>query len=504
MALSLRARLLFGLVVLAGIGLGVAAVATYEEQRSFLFRRVDQQVAASELPVSVGLGLVKPPRGVRPRGVPRISPMGRASGPRACHLPGLRYVRRAAVERGAGAEGPLFHLRREPALAARFWPPLASVASRRSSIGLFTVNAKSGTLRYRAAAFSVSGGRVLVIAVPLREVDQTLHRLLLVEGLGGGGVILALVLLGWIVIRVSMRPLERIERVANDIAHGDLSRRVRPSSPRTEIGRLGLSLNEMLAQIEQAFADRRESEDRLRHFLADASHELRTPLAAIRGYAEVFRLGAAQDPEALARAMSRIESEAARMGVLVEDLLMLASLDELPEVRRVPVDLPELAAHAADDARAIAPERAVRVFSDGLVPVRADPDQLRQVLGNLMRNGIVHTPEGTPIEITVGRDDGWATLIVRDRGPGLPPGPDGQVFERFWRSEGGRARGRSGAGLGLAIVTAIVAAHHGKVRARNASGGGAEFVVSLPLLSDAAADARRQRQPTTETVAPRS
>ena len=174
------------------------------------------------------------------------------------------------------------------------------------------------------------------------------------------------------------------------------------------------------------------------------------------------------------------------MGVLVEDLLMLASLDELPEVRRVPVDLSQLAEHAADDARAIAPDRAVRVFSDGLVRVRADSDQLRQVLGNLMRNAIVHTPAGTPIEITVGRDAGWATLTVRDHGPGLPPGPDGQVFERFWRSEGGRARGRSGAGLGLAIVTAIVAAHHGKVRAHNASGGGAEFMVSLPLLSDAA------------------
>lgn len=505
MALSLRARLLFGLVVLAGVGLGVAAVGTYEEQRSFLFRRVDQQVAASELPVSVGLGLVKAPRGVGPRAVPRISPGGtrfdgrgpvtfQASGTYGELLSGAGQVLKVrSFTYGESPPSP-------PALARP--SPLSRLGA--SRIRLFTVNAKNGTLRYRAAAFSLSGGRLLVIAVPLREVDQTLHRLLLVEGLGGGGVILALVLLGWIVIRVSMRPLERIERVANDIAHGDLSRRVRPSSPRTEIGRLGLSLNEMLAQIEQAFADRRESEDRLRHFLADASHELRTPLAAIRGYAEVFRLGAAEDPEALARAMSRIESEAARMGVLVEDLLMLASLDELPEVRRVPVDLPELAAHAADDARAIAPDRAVRVFSDGLVRVRADSDQLRQVLGNLMRNAIVHTPAGTPIEITVGRDAGWATLTVRDRGPGLPPGPDGQVFERFWRSEGGRARGRSGAGLGLAIVTAIVAAHHGKVHARNASGGGAEFVISLPLWSDAAADAESQPQPAAETVAPRS
>jgi two-component system, OmpR family, sensor kinase len=503
--LSLRARLLLGLVVLAGIGLGVAAAATYEEQRSFLFRRVDQEVAASELPVSVGLGLVKPPRGVGPRPVPRVSPAGtgfdgrgpvtiQASGTYGELLSGTGQVLKVrSFTYGQSPPSP-------PALARE--SPLSH--PRASRIRLFTVNAKNGALRYRAAAFSLSGGRVLVIAVPLREVDQILHRLLLVEGLVGGGMILALILLGWIVIRISMRPLERIERVANDIAHGDLSRRVPPSSPRTEIGRLGLSLNEMLAQIEQAFADRRESEDRLRHFLADASHELRTPLAAIRGYAEVFRLGAAQDPEALARAMSRIESEAARMGVLVEDLLMLASLDELPDVRRVPVDLPELAAHAADDARAIAPDRAVRVFSESLVRVRADSDQLRQVLGNLMRNAIVHTPAGTPIEITVGHDAGSATLTVRDRGPGLPPGPDGQVFQRFWRSEGGRARGPSGAGLGLAIVTAIVAAHHGTVQARNASGGGAEFVVCLPLLSEAAADATNQRQPAPEPVAPRS
>ena len=501
--MSLRARLLFGLVLLTGIGLGVAAVATYEEQRSFLFRRVDQQVVASELPVSVGLELFKPPRGVGLRADPRISrdrPRFSGRGPVTFQASGTygavlsaagRVLKVRSFRYGESAPSP-------PVVRAGY--PLSHLGA--SKIGIFTVNARNGALRYRAVAFSLSGRRVLVIAVPLREVDQTLHRLLLVEGLGGGGVILALILLGWIVIRVSLRPLERIERVANDIAHGDLSRRVRPSSPRTEIGRLGLSLNEMLAQIEQAFADRHESEDRLRHFLADASHELRTPLAAIRGYAEVFRLGAAQEPEALARAMSRIESEAARMGVLVEDLLMLASLDELPVARHVPVDLSQLAEHAADDGRATAPDRAIRVLSDGVVCVRADSDQLRQVLGNLLRNAMVHTPAGTPIEITVGCDAGWATLTVRDRGPGLPPGPDGQVFERFWRSEGGRARGRGGAGLGLAIVTAIVDAHHGRVHARNAPGGGAEFVVNLPLLSDATPAAASRRQAVPEAVIP--
>jgi two-component system, OmpR family, sensor kinase len=364
-----------------------------------------------------------------------------------------------------------------------------------SRITLLTVNSKSESgLRYRVAAFALSRRRVMVIAVPLREVDQTLHRLIVVESLVGGGVILALVLLGWIVIWVSMRPLERIGRVASDIAHGDLSRRVEPSSPRTEIGRLGLSLNEMLTQIEQAFADRQQSEERLRRFLADASHELRTPLAAIRGYAEVFRLGAASEPEALERSMSRIEAEAARMGVLVEDLLMLASLDELPEMRRVPVDLTELAQQAADDAQAIAPERNVRVRADGPVCVRADSDQLRQVLANLTRNAIIHTPTGSPIEITVREGRDRAVIKVRDHGPGLPPDAGSLVFDRFWRTEGGRRRGRAGAGLGLAIVQAIVSAHHGDVSAQNVTDGGAEFSVTLPLMrkTPATPDTRRR------------
>jgi two-component system OmpR family sensor kinase len=480
---SLRARLLLGLVVLAAVGLGVAAVATYAEQRSFLLRRVDQQVAASEFPVGVGLGLLRP-RGSGPRAIPFGSPSRRfgAHGPATTQASGTygellsptgTVLRTRSFTYGESPASP-------PALPRHL--PLSPLQGAR--IKLFTVDSRRDTgLRYRAAAFAVSGGRTMIIAVPLREVDQTLQRLLIVEGLGSAGVILALVVLGWIVIRVGLRPLERIERVANDIAHGDLARRVTPSDRRTEIGRLGLSLNEMLAQIERAFADRGQSEDRLRHFLADASHELRTPLAAIRGYAEVFRLGAVDDPVALERAMSRIEAEAARMGALVEDLLLLASLDELPEVRRVPVELRELAEHAADDARAMAPDREVSVRAPELVHVRADSDQLRQVLANLLRNAIIHTPAGSPIAITVRREPDWAVISVRDHGPGLPPGAGDQVFERFWRNEGGRRRGPGGAGLGLAIVNAIVSAHHGTVAARNAPEGGAEFEVRLPPLA---------------------
>ena len=243
----------------------------------------------------------------------------------------------------------------------------------------------------------------MLVAIPLREVEQTLHRLIMVELLVGAGVILALIALGAIVIRVGLRPLGRIGQTASEIAAGDLSRRVELSDSSTEVGRLGRSLNEMLGQIETAFAARQDSENRLRRFLADASHELRTPLAAIRGYAELFRIGAADDPETLARAMSRIESEARRMGVLVEDLLLLAQLDQVPEPRRVPVDLSELAEHAVDDLRVTAPGRVVRLEHTDHATVLGDPDQLRQLLANLTRNAVTHTPAGTPVALSVDR-----------------------------------------------------------------------------------------------------
>jgi two-component system OmpR family sensor kinase len=241
----------------------------------------------------------------------------------------------------------------------------------------------------------------------------------------------------------------------------------------------------MLVQIEQAFADRTESEERLRRFLSDASHELRTPLASIRGYAELFRLGAANEPEELARALTRIEGEATRMGVLVENLLLLAQLDELPPMRLVPVDLRELVEHAAQDTRAIAPQREVGLAASGPVQVLADPEQLRQVLANLTRNAIIHTPPRTAIEIGLRREDDRAVLEVRDHGRGLPPDAGDRVFERFWRTEGGRSRGRGGSGLGLAIVKAVVQAHHGEVHAGNAADGGAVFRVTLPITQPA-------------------
>jgi two-component system OmpR family sensor kinase len=499
--MSLRARLLLGMVVLVAAGLAVAAVATYEEQRSFLLSRVDQQVQSGLVPVAFELRLTgtRPPRPTRAPGARRF-PFAGLLGRRP---PGIGP---ASLPPGTFGEliGPAGNILRrrtftygEPAPAPPKLPAHPPLSHAGRPLKLFTVHASRGPdVRYRTAAFAVEGGNTVVVAVSLRETDDTLHRLVVVEGLVGGGVILALVLLGWVVIRIGLRPLERIGRVASEIAGGDLSRRVSTSDQRTEVGRLGRSLNEMLNQIEQAFRARRQSEDQLRRFLADASHELRTPLASIRGYAELFRLGAADDPATLERAMARIEAEATRMGVLVEDLLSLAALDQAPERPRVPVDLGELAAHAAEDARVTAPDRAVRLSIDEpAATVMGDPDQLGQLLANLMRNAVIHTPAETTIEVGVrrenglgGRAGGRAILQVRDHGPGLPDDAGDQLFERFWRTEGGRSRGKGGAGLGLAIVKAIALAHGGSVRADNVSageGGGAVFQVSLPALAPA-------------------
>jgi two-component system OmpR family sensor kinase len=348
----------------------------------------------------------------------------------------------------------------------------------------YTVDAESGGLRYRVLAGRSHDGVINIVAVPMRSVDQTLHRLLLVSGIVIAAVLAALALGAFYLVRLGLRPLERMGRTAGAIAGGDLSHRVEDADERTEVGRLGAALNAMLDRLEDAFRERKASEDRLRRFIADASHELRTPLQSIRGYAEVFRLGAAADPEETATAMRRIEDEAARMGVLVEDLLTLARLDELPSGERVDVDLAQLAQNAAADARAVEPGRPIAVEAAGPVVVKGDPSRLHQVLANLLRNALVHTPPGSPVEVSVSRAGGRARLEVRDHGPGLPGGDPAQLFERFRRAGGaGRERGPAGAGLGLAIVAGIVGAHGGSVEAGNAAGGGASFVVELPATA---------------------
>jgi two-component system OmpR family sensor kinase len=482
---SLRTRLIAGLLLVAAVGLVLLAAITYAEQRSFLVDRVDQQARSASPAVSHALddqGVANPGARVRnPDGDDRRPPPGRGGGggdgnrggPSANLPPGTYGERRDASGKVLG-HVVLSYGQKAPAapdLPARL--PLGKV---------ITVHAKgSSGLRYRVVATSdpFSSSRT-VIAVPLNEVDQTLSRLALVEALVIGAILLAMGLVAFFVVRLGLRPLDRMGRTAGAIAAGDLSRRVSPATPRTEVGRLGLALNSMLERLEEAFAERQASEDRLRRFLSDASHELRTPLVSIRGYAELYRIGAVSDPAEAERAMRRIEDEAARMGMLVEDLLTLARLDEVRDPVREIVDLASIARDAVDDARAGAPGREIDLDTDGPTAVVGDPHQLRQVLGNLIRNALVHTPPRTPIDVSVARDGEEVRLEVRDHGPGLPAADLDALFDRFWRSEGGRERGRAGAGLGLSIVAAIVDAHGGRVVAANATGGGARFTVRLP------------------------
>jgi two-component system, OmpR family, sensor kinase len=480
---SLRARVLASVLVLAAVGMVALGAVTYAEQRSFLESRADQQVRAaigalSEQLDSAGL---RPPGAGAAGGAGEPGRTGLGPGGPAAHAaqvnlpPGTYGQRREASGRVIGSKQ--FKYSPSETVPARPRIPADVPLEKLVTVG----SEGTGGLHYRVyAQRDHDDGGITVAAVPLGEVDSTLHRLLLVEALVIGGVLLALGASAFFVVRLGLRPLSRIEVTAGQIAAGDLSRRVSPATEKTEVGRLGLALNAMLDRLEQAFAARTASEERLRQFLADASHELRTPLASIRGYSELFRMGATRDAEGTETAMRRIEEESTRMGVLVEDLLTLARLDEEPARDAALVDLVELARDAVEDARARAPERAIELRATNPAIVSGDAPALRQVLTNLLGNALVHTPAGTPVEVAVEPSADAVRLRVADHGPGIPVEARARLFERFWRSEGGRERGRAGAGLGLAIVDAIVSAHHGQITVGETPGGGAEFIVVLP------------------------
>jgi two-component system OmpR family sensor kinase len=459
MIASLRGRLVAGVLVLAAAGMLLVGAVTYASQRSFQLDRVDSQLDSVVMPLQH-----------------KLSDTDDAS---------RGDARRGGPPPGGGAPQDTFGQLRDSSgkvIKSDFLgnDETSEKPALPSDIKVGepeTVDTDMGD--YRVLAQPAFGGGTIVAAIPMSATNQTLERLLLVEGIV---IVVVLGLVGGfalVVVRVGLLPLDRMGHTASAIAGGDLSHRVETTDPRTEVGRLGLALNRMLDRLEDAFAAREASQERLRRFIADASHELRTPLVSIRGYAELFRMGAAREPDDVAKAMRRIEDEAARMGVLVEDLLTLARLDEVREAAHGAVDLATLARDAVDDARATDPEREIELHASPAA-VTGDADQLRQVLANLLRNALVHTPAGTPIEVSVARENGGVRLEVRDHGPGLPTDDADALFERFWRAEGGRERGKDGAGLGLAIVAGIVDGHAGTVRASNAPGGGAAFEVRLP------------------------
>jgi two-component system, OmpR family, sensor kinase len=359
--------------------------------------------------------------------------------------------------------------------------------------------------RYRVNVVSRPDGRgYAVAAISLARVDNTVNQM---TAIGLGVSTLALLLLGFAgyqVVGLGLKPLTRMEEAASAIADGDLARRVADTDPHTEAGRLGLALNTMLGRIEAAVDARIASEQRLRQFLADASHELRTPLTSIRGFAELYRRGGARSRAELDETMSRIEDEAARMGLLVEDLLLLAALDEERPLKRGRVDLLAVAADMVRDAHARSPHRIIELGEFEPVTVSGDEHRLRQVTSNLLTNALQHTSSQAQITLRVGRhldcaEDGAedrpepvaavgipvtrpaAVLEVSDTGPGVPLEHAQRIFERLYRADPHRARSHGGAGLGLAIVTSIVKAHGGRVELTTSPGNGSTFRVILPL-----------------------
>ena len=307
---------------------------------------------------------------------------------------------------------------------------------------------------------------------------DSLRGLVIIE-LIAGIVLLALLTIGsWLILRRGLRPLEDMAVAAGSIHEGDMSVRVTPSDGRGEVGQLGLALNEMLDNLQASFAAQKESENKLRQFLADASHELRTPLTSIQGFAELFRLGVANEHVDQDVIMRRIEEESKRMRTLVDDLLLLARLDERRELEPTPVDLAVLAADACSDAVAVDPDRRITLDAPESVMVDGVQDHLRQAIANLVANALTHTPPGTAIEVSARSTGGHAQVTVRDHGPGLSDDALQHAFDRFWRADPSRVGPK--AGLGLSIVAAIAESHHGTATAANHPDGGAIFTVDLP------------------------
>jgi two-component system OmpR family sensor kinase len=343
----------------------------------------------------------------------------------------------------------------------------------------------------------LTDGRYAGIAVNIDDAQTTVARLTWIAGLAGLSALVLLTVTGLWLIRASLAPLTAIERTAEGIAAGDLSRRLPQPGRRTEVGRLAHALNTMLGRIEEAYRARqvgearaRDSEERMRRFVADASHELRTPLTSIRGYADFYaQQGEAADRAEADRLVGRVRSEAARMGLLVDDLLLLARLDADRPLQLGPVDLTSEVAEAVHAVQASYPDRPITVAApDEPVVISGDDHRLRQVVGNLLDNAAQHTPAGTQVqvlvEVTGAGPTGQAHLAVRDDGPGMTTEQTSHVFERFYRADAGRARATGGTGLGLAIVASLVAAHHGQVSVDSSPGRGSTFHVWLPVLTD--------------------
>ncbi len=509
-SVPLRVKLVAAVLALVLAGLVLIAVASTVALRMYLINQIDRELTnyMNQAVAAVDLSTQLKDAGKDPR--------VRVFGP-------TDYLFVITSTSGVASQPAFYDNNR---LTPADLPPLTvgaeAIADQMTAVPV-TTRSINGKVRWRMDLVQLRDGSVLHVGRNMTSMERAVGQLIWIDLLVGGAVLITLAGMGAALVRTSLRPLREIEQTAAAIARGDLTRRVpdpEPEAvePKTELGRVSRTFNAMIAQIEAAFMARAQSEtaarsaeyaardaaaaaqasetralrseDRMRQFVADASHELRTPLTTIRGFAELYRQGVAANPDDAAKLVRRIEDEAARMGLLVEDLLLLARLDRERPLVLAPVELPVLAMDAAQAAKATAPDRVIQleVLDD---PERlvayGDDARLRQVVGNLMTNALVHTPAEASVTLRLRAQPGnLAVLEVADTGPGLTPEQRERVFERFYRADAARTRHAStGTGLGLAIVAAIVAAHHGRVEVDSTPGGGTTFRVLLPTVQPA-------------------
>ena len=484
---SLRNRLVLGVVILSTLGFTASGLVAQKQIESFLIHQIDDQlinVASGSLPRVSLAGIVNDDEYQERRGrqerdddVPQ-TPLDRI--PTSISLTLLNAT--GAVVGGIGGDLNSVSVRDyiggySPADVAKFQGRP------------FTIEATGENFRVLALPLPSGLGSV-AIAQSLNDVDRTLSRLQWLFFLIGFVIVGLIALASRTVIRVGLKPLSQVEETAAQIAAGDLSARLPDAKPTTEVGRLTTSLNTMLSRIEESFALRKASEDKLRRFVADASHELRTPLTAIRGFAELHRQGAVVGEADTKQLLARIEGESIRMGSLVEDLLLLERLDQSREMEVLPVDITKATREAVASARVASPSHPISLSGDvGEIYILGDKNRIHQVVANLLANARTHTPEGTKIIVSIARSDDGVRISVSDNGPGISEEDQKRIFERFYRADSSRIRiDGEGSGLGLSIVDAVMRAHGGSVTVASELGEGASFTLFFPQAPESVTD----------------
>jgi two-component system OmpR family sensor kinase len=477
---SLRNRLVLGVVILSTLGFIASGVVAQKQLQSFLIHQIDDQlfsVATGSLPQVDRAGIVNDDEYQERRGreerdsdaVPQ-TPLDRV--PTSTSLTLLDA--NGSVVGGIGGDLNTVSVRD---YIAGYSPEEVAKFEGRP----FTLKAKGEKFRVLALPLPSNLGSV-AIAQSLNDVDRTLSRLQWLFFLIGFVIVGLIALASRTMIKVGLKPLSDVEDTAAQIAAGDLSARLPDAKPTTEVGRLTTSLNTMLARIEESFAVRKTSEDKLRRFVADASHELRTPLTAIRGFSELYRQGAVAGDEDTKQLLSRIEGESVRMGSLVEDLLLLARLDQAREMEHLPVDIAKVTRDAVASAQVAGADHPISLSGDlDELYTLGDEHRIHQVVANLLANARTHTPAGTAIAVSIAQSADGLRIAVSDNGPGLSDEDQKRIFERFYRADSSRVRiDGEGSGLGLSIVDAVMKAHRGSVSVASKLGQGSTFTLFFP------------------------